>query len=325
MTRTMSIGIMCTLALSLLGCGVQDFGPFVEKYEQDFERQHPYASHAVSRMGHVLHAREFGAANSGQGVPFVLLHGFPDSLHLYDRLSPLLARQRRTIAFDFLGWGESEKPANHVYDAASLRLDLEAVIEHFQLKKMVLVAHDASGFPVIDWALDNPDRVAGIILLYTVYTPSAALIPPEAIARFSASGLRRDISVMVAKHVDSVWQSGHLEQVGKFFCAEDARETYLKIFSHQSFEIRDAFFGLNEVLVDEVRNRAGRLLEMRNFRPPVTIIFGAEDPYLNAGVAKEFDDIFPNSRLHLVENGCHYVQLDRPARVAALILEASVN
>ena len=74
-------------------------------------------------------------------------------------------------------------------------------------------------------------------------------------------------------------QSGHLEQVGKFFCEEDVRETYLKIFSHQVFEIRDVFFGLNEVLVDEVRDWARRPPEMRNFQPPVTIIFGAEEPY----------------------------------------------
>ena len=316
---------MCVAAHSLLGCGVQDFTAFYEQYEQDFELQHPYKSHAIPRDGFVLHAREFEPSNSGQGFPLVLLHGFPDSLHLYDRLSPLLARQRRTIAFDFLGWGESAKPANHSYDTASLRRDLEAVIEHFRLEKMVLVAHDASGFPVIDWALDNPGRVAGVILLNTVYAPSEVLIPPEAIARFSASGLRRDISVLVAKHVDSVWQSGHLEQVGKFFCEKDARETYLKIFSHQSFGIRNAFFALNQVLVDEVRKRAGRLSDMREFQPPVTIIFGADDPYLNAGVAKEFDDIFPNSHLHLVEKGCHYVQLDRPATVAQLILEAPVN
>ena len=325
MNRTSTIGLMCVAALSLLGCGVQDFSAFFEQYERKFELQHPYKSHAISRDGYVLHAREFGPSNSGHGFPVVLLHGFPDSLHLYDRLSPLLARQRRTIAFDFLGWGESTKPANHTYDTASLRRDLEAVIEHFRLEKMVLVAHDASGFPVIDWALDNPDRVAGVILLNTVYAPSEALIPPEAIARFSATGLRRDISVFVAKHVDAVWQSGHLEQVGKFFCERDARETYLKIFSHQSFGIRTAFFGLNGVLSNEVRKRAARLTDMRKFQPPVTIIFGAEDPYLNAGVAREFDAIFPNSQLHLVENGCHYVQLDQPTTVAQLILEAPVN
>jgi pimeloyl-ACP methyl ester carboxylesterase len=37
----------------------------------------------------------------------VLLHGFPDDLHLYDRLVPELAG-RRVVSFDFLGWGASE-------------------------------------------------------------------------------------------------------------------------------------------------------------------------------------------------------------------------
>jgi haloalkane dehalogenase len=32
----------------------------------------------------------------------VLLHGFPDNRHLYDRLVPELAR-RRVVTFDFLG------------------------------------------------------------------------------------------------------------------------------------------------------------------------------------------------------------------------------
>lgn len=164
-----------------------------------------------------------------------------------------------------------------------------------------------------------------MVLLNTVYAPSDELVAPEAIERFSAEGPKRDISVFVAKHVDSVWQSGHLEQVGKFFCDEDAKDIYLKVFSHQSFGIRDAFFGLNQVLRHEVRERAKKVPEMRNFQHPVLIIFGAEDRYLNAGVAREFDEIFPNSQLHLVEKGCHYVQLDRPDVVAELIRAAPMN
>jgi haloalkane dehalogenase len=31
----------------------------------------------------------------GEGVPLVLMHGFPDSTHLYDRLVPHLAGRRR--------------------------------------------------------------------------------------------------------------------------------------------------------------------------------------------------------------------------------------
>ena len=49
-------------------------------------------------------------------APYILMHGFPDSLHLYDRLAPLLAKKRRVITFDFLGWGNSDKPEDHRYD-----------------------------------------------------------------------------------------------------------------------------------------------------------------------------------------------------------------
>ena len=40
------------------------------------------------------------------------MHGFPDNLHIYDYLIPhLVARGRRVVAFDFLGFGEFDKPA----------------------------------------------------------------------------------------------------------------------------------------------------------------------------------------------------------------------
>jgi len=42
------------------------------------------------------------------------MHGFPDNLHLYDRLVPPLGG-RRLVLFDFLGWGRSDKPADYGY------------------------------------------------------------------------------------------------------------------------------------------------------------------------------------------------------------------
>jgi pimeloyl-ACP methyl ester carboxylesterase len=64
--------------------------------------------HLVPRGRHRIYAREY----SGREPAVVLLHGFPDDLHLYDRLVPELAG-RRVVAFDFLGWGASDKPAGH--------------------------------------------------------------------------------------------------------------------------------------------------------------------------------------------------------------------
>ena len=299
----------------------QDFRKTYDRYEETFRQQHPYTAHAVDRDGFTLHAREFvPAAGGASGPSIILMHGFPDSLHLYDLVAPLLARERQVIAFDFLGWGNSDKPAKHTYDVASLRRDLEAVIDQFGSEKVVLVVHDASGPPGIDYALDRPDRVAELVLLNTFYGPSDKLVAPRAIGRFSTPGFRRALLVFVSKHSDGLWQSGMMHQVGQFFEEEDIRDTYLPLFAHQSLEIKPAFFGLNRVLRAEIAARKERLDELRKLTVPTKIVFGAEDPTLNVGVAREFHEMLPNSELHLVEGGGHYVQLDRPGAVANFIL-----
>ena len=60
--------------------------------------------------------------------------------------------------------------------------------------------------------------------------------------------------------------------------------------------------------------------QMKAFKQPVRIIFGANDPYLNAGVARSFHELFPTSDLFLVSGAYHYVQIDEPEQVAHLLL-----
>jgi pimeloyl-ACP methyl ester carboxylesterase len=57
----------------------------------------------------------------GTGVPLVLMHGFPDNTHLYDRLLPHLAGRRPVVRFDFLGWGRSDKPQGYRYPGSAVR------------------------------------------------------------------------------------------------------------------------------------------------------------------------------------------------------------
>ena len=76
------------------------------------------------------------------------MHGFPDNVHLYDRLSPYLSPPRRVVLFDFLGWGSSDKPSGYPYTTDNQVGDLDAVITQLELGQVVLVAHDASGPPL---------------------------------------------------------------------------------------------------------------------------------------------------------------------------------
>jgi pimeloyl-ACP methyl ester carboxylesterase len=114
------------------------------------------------------------------------MHGFPDNHHLYDRLVPYL-RGRHVVTFDFLGWGESDKPSKYDYTFANREGDLDAVVNGLGLDGVVLVVHDASGPTGINWALDHPQRVGGIVALNTFYSlqPDVPPKPPEAIRLFS--------------------------------------------------------------------------------------------------------------------------------------------
>jgi pimeloyl-ACP methyl ester carboxylesterase len=78
----------------------------------------------VSRGPYQLHAEVI----PGTGVPVVLMHGFPDNTHLYDRLLPDLAGHRPVVLFDFLGWGQSDKPAGYPYTAAPVKSLVYALV-----------------------------------------------------------------------------------------------------------------------------------------------------------------------------------------------------
>jgi pimeloyl-ACP methyl ester carboxylesterase len=262
-----------------------------------------YTEYVVQRGPYHIYAREY----PGEEPAIVLMHGFPDNLHLYDRLLPWLSPFRRVVTFDFLGWGASEKPTGYPYTAANQVGDLDAVIEQLHLQQVVLVAHDASGPPAIDWALTHAERVAALVLLNTYYCRMPTLRPPQAIRLF-----RR-----------LYWW-----QVGRFMCEAADREEFLPLL-YQQFaatpSAQPAFFRLNEDLLSTVRDRTKRIPQIQAFSRPVRIIFGASDPFfLNVGVARRFHELFPTSELFLLPGARHYVQIDEPVQVACLVLSTPV-
>ncbi len=145
-----------------------------------------YRESFVQLKQYRVYAREY----AGEEPAIILLHGFPDNLHLYDRLVPFLSPPRRVVTFDFLGWGASDKPSGYAYTATNQVLELDAVIRQLKLTQVILVSHDASGPPAIDWALVHSEQIAGLVLLNTYYCKMPTLRSPEAIWLFSTPVVR---------------------------------------------------------------------------------------------------------------------------------------
>jgi haloalkane dehalogenase len=282
-----------------------------------------YIEAFAQRDQYRIYVREY----AGEEPVIILMHGFPDNLHLYDRLIPYLSPPRRVVTFDFLGWGDSDKPLGYAYTSKNQVLDLDAVIKQLKLEQVVLVAHDASGPPAIDWALNNSGQVAALILLNTYYCEMPTLKAPEAIWLFSTPVVRN-----VARSISSmfdywVFRRMYWWQVGRFFRDAEVRDKFVPLLYLQFNAVpsaRPAFFSLNEDLLPTIRSRTKMIPKLKEFKRPVRVIFGAADPYLNKGVAQKFHELFPTSDLFLLPGAQHFVQMDEPKEVAHLMLSTPI-
>jgi len=233
-----------------------------------------FTEQLVPRDRHRIYVRNY----AGQEPAIILMHGFPDNLHLYDRLVPYLSPSRHVITFDFLGWGASDKPANYPYSAKNQVGDLDAVITGLQLGQVVLVAHDASGPPAIEWALEHPDQVAALVLLNTYYCAMRTLRPPEAIFLFSTPLIRSVARPISGLFNHLIFRRMYWWQVGRFFRDAETRNQFVPLL-YQQFDAtpsaRHAFFRLNEDLLGTIRAGSKHIPKLESFADPYELSLAA--------------------------------------------------
>jgi pimeloyl-ACP methyl ester carboxylesterase len=78
----------------------------------------------------------------GSGPTITLLHGFPSSSYDWAKLVPRLAERHALLLPDFLGFGASEKPAEHSYSLHEQADLVEALWEEEEISSTDIVAHD---------------------------------------------------------------------------------------------------------------------------------------------------------------------------------------
>jgi haloacetate dehalogenase len=117
---------------------------------------------------------EIACVMAGSGPPVLLLHGFPQSMAMWARVAPQLAREFTVVCADLRGYGMSTKPhclpdrANYAFRAmAADQLELMRALgfPHFHL-----VGHDRGGRTGHRLALDHPDALLSLTVMDIVPT-----------------------------------------------------------------------------------------------------------------------------------------------------------
>lgn len=118
-------------------------------------------SHRITRQNVELHVLEW----STEGVPLVLLHGHGNEAHLWDDFVPSVTEHYRVLAVDQRGHGDSGWDPEGRYDADTMADDLEAILEHFGIERLVLIGFSMGGRVSMAFAGRHPDRLAGLVLV----------------------------------------------------------------------------------------------------------------------------------------------------------------
>ena len=109
----------------------------------------------------------FPVVDHGEGPAVLLLHGFPDSRHLWRfQIGPLAEAGFRVIAPDLRGFGDAPRPEDAAAYARPLLMnDVLGLLDALGLSQVQMVAHDHGAGLAWRLAGEHPDRFSRYVAL----------------------------------------------------------------------------------------------------------------------------------------------------------------
>ncbi len=121
----------------------------------------------------------FAYLTEGSGPLVLLLHGFPDTAHTWDRVMPEVARAGfRAVAPFMRGYHPTSIPEDGAYDGDTLGRDVLALIEALGEQQAIVIGHDWGALAAYTAASVGPERVRSLITVGVPH-PRAVMATPK--------------------------------------------------------------------------------------------------------------------------------------------------
>ncbi len=100
----------------------------------------------------------------GKGPAIVCVHGLTANHTCWASMADILTPGYRLIAYDLRGRGESDKP-DKGYSLEAHGEDLGRLLDHFKLKKAIVMGHSLGAHIALRFAAKHPARVSKLVLV----------------------------------------------------------------------------------------------------------------------------------------------------------------
>lgn len=274
-------------------------------------------------QGHRVFYRADGDLAGGKVL--FCLHGFPTASWDWHELWPaLLARFDAVIAPDFLGFGWSDKPADHDYRVMEQADLCEGLLQALGVRRVHLLAHDFGNTVAQELLARHEDRVAlkndSLVISSCVFL-NGGLFPEVHRARPLQKLLLTPLGPLLSRltnearfgrSLNAVFGPGtqlSLEQIHEFWCLID----------HQQGRLRMP--ALLRYIPERRHHRARWVGVLQRTAVPLRFINGPMDPVSGAHMAARYRELVPNPDIVLLgERIGHYPQVEDPAGTLAAFL-----
>lgn len=237
----------------------------------------------------------------GEGLPVILIHGFPQDGNMWQAIAPSLVQNARLIIPDLPGVGGSSLDCEPAELSMSLLAEcIYDICVAESIQKLILVGHSMGGYVALAFAAQFPKMVAGLSLVHSTALADA----PEKIE------LRRKSIQIISKGGKKIF----LQQMFPTLFGES-----FKINQAERLErmISEAINVKEESLVafyHAIMNREDRTSILNAGGFPIQWIIGKEDHLVPMMVALQQSRLSMVSFVSLFSDCGHMSMLEQPEK-----------
>jgi pimeloyl-ACP methyl ester carboxylesterase len=256
----------------------------------------------------------------GSGPAMTMLHGYPSSSHDWARIAPTLAQRHALLLPDFLGFGASEKPAEHSYSLHEQADLVEALWALEGITSTVIVAHDYAVSVAQELLARRAEDalkvdLVGVHLLNGGLYPDLArpgrgqlaLLDPERGPQISAR-ITEERFVMALKPTF----------VADFDAAADSTDIWRATSRDGGQAITHR---LTRYITDRAVNGERWVTALEGTDVPLAFVWGMLDPVSGAHMAERIRERLPGASFLALDDVAHWPALEAPKRVAGALLD----